>query len=98
MVLISKTLFMRDLKGNWVFPRLAYAATGHAIDRNLRKLFRFLIRRPWKRVSEFLATVRDHQTAVEILLAGFAVFVAFIRALAFLALASGALYLAVFRF
>jgi hypothetical protein len=98
MVVILRTMFMRDLRGNWVFPRLAYAATGQAVDRNARRLFRFLVRRPVNRVREFFATLRDHESVVEILLAGFAVLTAFVRALAFLLLAIGSLYAAIFRF
>jgi hypothetical protein len=89
---------MKDLRGNWVFPRVAYAATGEAIDRNIRRLFRFLIRRPGNRVIEFFATLRDHQSLVEILLAGFAVLAALVRALALLVLAIGSLYIALHRF
>ncbi len=98
MVVIAKTIFMRDLRGNWVFPRLVYTATGLAIDRGIRRLFRFLIRRPFNRAREFFAVLRDHESIAEILLAGFAVFVSFIRALALLLLALGSFYIAIARF
>jgi hypothetical protein len=98
VVVILRTLFMRDLRGNLVFPRLAYAATGQALDRLLRWLFRFLVRRPVNRVREFVVSLRDHQTAAEILLAGAAVLVALIRSLALLVASTGALYLTLFRF
>lgn len=81
MAVIVKSLFMRDLRGNWVFPRLAYATAGHAVDRNARKLFRFMVARPWNRVGQFLATLDNHERKAEILLAAFAVLVAFVRAL-----------------
>lgn len=98
MVVILRTLFMKDLRDNWVFPRLAYAATGEALDRNIRWLFRFLIRRTGNRVKEFFATLRDHQSLIEILLAGFAFLAALVRALALLLLALGSLYIALRRF
>lgn len=108
MAVILKTMFtrdptgkwvlMRDLRENWVFPRLAYAASGEALDRNIRRLFRFMIRRPFNRVHEFLATVRDHQSVAEILLAGFAILTALVRALALLLFAIGSLYIALHRF
>lgn len=98
MVVILRTLFMRDLRGSWVFPRLAYATTGETVDRNIRRAYRFLVRRPANRVREFLATLRDHHSVVEIFLAGFAILVAFIRAVALLLVAVGLLYLALTQF
>jgi hypothetical protein len=98
MAVILRTMFMRDLRGNWVFPRLAYAATGQAVDRNARRLARFLVRRPINRLREFSTTLRDHERLQEVLLAGFAVLTAFVRALALLLLAIGSLYAAIFRF
>ncbi len=97
MVVILRTLLMRDLRGNWVFPRLAYAATGEAVDRDIRRLYRFLVRRPANRVREFFATLQDHESLLEILLAGFAVLVAFVRALALLMVATGLLYITLAR-
>jgi hypothetical protein len=98
MVVILRTLFMTDLRGNWVFPRLAYAVTGEAMDRNARRLVRFLVRRPLNRCLEFFATVRDHQSVAEIVLAAFAVLTAFVRALALLLFAVGSLYIAIHHF
>jgi hypothetical protein len=98
MAVILRTLFMRDLRGNRVFPRLAYAASTEAADRNIRRLYRFLIRRPINRAHEFLATLRDHKGSIEILLAAFAVAVAFIRALALLLLAAGLFFIVLNRF
>lgn len=98
MVVILRTLVLRDLRGNWVFPRLAYAATGEAVDRNIRWLFRFLLRRPAIRIGEFFAKLREHESLLEILLAGFAVLTAFVRALALLLAAIGSLYVAFSQF
>lgn len=84
MAPILRTLFTRDLRGNWVFPRLAYATTGQAIDRNSRRLFRFMIARPWDRIVQFLVTLDEHRSKAEVLLAAFAVLAALVRALALL--------------
>jgi hypothetical protein len=89
---------MRDLRDNWVFPRLTYAVTGEAVDRNIRRLYRFLFKRPANRVREFFATLRDHESPLEILLAGFAILTAFVRALALLLIAVGLLFAAIARF
>lgn len=98
MVVILRTMFMRDLRGNWVFPRLAYAATGDAIDRNIRRLYRFLVKRPANRVRELLATLHEHESVLEIVLAAFAILVALVRAIALLLIAIGTLYVAIARF
>lgn len=97
MVVVLKTAFMRDLRGNWVFPRLVYAVTGEALDRNFRRLFRFLVRRPANRVREFFATLHDHESLVEVVAAAFAVLAGFVRALALLILAVGLLFFAIAR-
>jgi len=98
MVVIAKTLFMRDLRGNWVFPRLVYATTAQALDRGIHRLVQATVRRPANRLAEFLIVLRDRESLAEILLAGFAVLVSFVRALTLLLLSIGALYLVIFRF
>jgi hypothetical protein len=94
MVVILRTLFLRDLRDNWVFPRLVYATTRQALDRNARRLCRFLIVRPRDRVVQLLVTLRDERGLVEVLLATLAVLTAFLRAVALLLLAVGCLYVA----
>lgn len=98
MVVIARTLFMKDLRSNFVFPRLVYAVIGQTIDRRIRAAARFLIRRPLNRVTEFVATWREHEKTAEILLAAFALTIALIRALALLVAAIGSLYLAFSQF
>jgi hypothetical protein len=98
MVVILRTLFLRDLRNNWVFPRLVYATTGQAMDRNARRLFRFLIAGPRNRVVLLLATLREEESFAEVLLAILALVIAFVRALALLLLAIGCLYVALSRF
>jgi len=98
MALILRTFFMRDLRGNWVFPRLAYAATPQAIDRNLRSLVRFFISRPINRFLDLLTVLEDHQTGMEILLALFALTIALMRAAALLAITAGTFFLAIRTF
>jgi len=94
---VLRTLFIRDLRESWVFPRLAYAATGHAIDRGLRRLFRFLITRPANRFGAFVRACGDHESLVELGLAAFALVIALVRALALLLLVIGSVYLSLFR-
>jgi hypothetical protein len=94
MVVILRTLFLRDLRDNWVFPRLIYVTTGQAVDRNARRLYRLLVIRPRDRVMQLLVTFRDERGFAEMLLAAIAVLTAFVRAIALLLLAVGALYVA----
>lgn len=97
MVVIAKTLFMRDLRGNWVFPRLVYATTGQALDRGIHGLVQSTIRCPADRLRNFFFVLRDRESFAGILLAGFAVLVSFVKALTYLLLSIGALYLVIFR-
>ena len=94
MVVILRTLFLRDLRDNWVFPRLVYVTTRQAMGRNARRLHRFLVVGPRDRVVQLLVTLRDERGLAEILLAALAVLTAFVRALALLLLAVGCLYVA----
>jgi hypothetical protein len=89
---------MRDLRGNLVFPRLAYAAISQAMDRNARRLFRLMISRPRNRAVQFGITLRDHQDLAELVLAAFAAIAAWTRAFAFFLGALGFLFLAISRF
>lgn len=92
--MILRTLFLRDLRDNWVFPRLVYVTAGQAVDRNARRLYRFFVLRPRERVGQLLFTLRDERGLIEVLLATLAVLTAFVRAVALLVLAVGALYVA----
>jgi hypothetical protein len=94
MVVILRTLFLRDLRDQWVFPRLVYVTTGQALSRNARRLSQFLVVRPRERVGQLLVTLRDERGLAEVLLAALAVLTAFVRALALLLLAVGGLYVA----
>lgn len=78
---------MVDLRGNWVFPRLVYAALTQGLDRQLRALIRFLLVRPARRFVDLLEVLENHQTGMEILLSSFALLIALLRALALLAVA-----------
>lgn len=88
-------LRLRDLRGTWVLPRLAYSVSGHATDRAVHMSLAFFVLRPARRVSEFFRTLADYQTSSEIALAGFAVLIAFVRALAFLVFALAAAVLVI---
>ncbi|HEX3173855.1 MAG TPA: hypothetical protein VHQ43_06530 [Solirubrobacterales bacterium] len=92
--MILRTLFLRDLRDRWVFPRLIYLTTGQAFDRNARRLCRMLVVGPRDRVVQLLFTLRDERGLAELLLAALAVLTAFMRALALLLLAVGSLYVA----
>jgi hypothetical protein len=98
MALILRTLFMQDLRGRFVFPRLVYAMSSQAVDRITRRLIRFMIMRPHNRVIQFSRTLRDHRDTAEILLAALAVLTAFVRSVASFLVAVSFLYLAILRF
>jgi hypothetical protein len=88
---------MTDLRGRWVFPRLAYATTTQAIDRNVRRLLRFMIVRPWKRITQLLDTWRSHESKAEVIRAALEASAEVIRALALLVVAIAFLLFAVER-
>lgn len=95
MVAIAKTLFLRDLRGKWVFPRLLYSVAAHGVDRASRKALAFFIARPWRRIVEFNRTLHDHRESAEVLLAAFAVLSAVVRAYAWLVAAFALLLFAI---
>lgn len=92
--MILRTLFLRDLRDNWVFPRLVYVTTGQAARRNARRFYRFLVLRPRERFAQLLFAMRDETGLVAMLLATLAVLTELVRAVALLVLAVVALYVA----
>jgi hypothetical protein len=88
---------MKDLRGRWVFPRLIYATSSHTVDRNFRRLFRFVVARPRNRIIQLFRTLDQHETKMEVLRAGLEATAALIRAIALLLLASASLALAFSR-
>jgi hypothetical protein len=94
MGVILKTLFLRDLRDNWVFPRLAYVTAGQAINRNARRVRLLLIALPRDRVLQLLSTLRDERDLAEMLLAALAMLATFLRAMALVIIAIGSLCLA----
>lgn len=98
MVAVIRSLAMRDLRRRWVFPRLAYATTRMAIDRNIRRTSRFMFVRPAKRVAELRATWRSHERKAEVFRAGTEAIAEVLRSLALLVGAAAALALQIAKF